>query len=95
MAIPNVSKEDKQYERGFLRDRCKPWLSNEVFHILLGQGLKTFFFLLHIEHCEVSEVCVDEENKVVTSPAFMYNGKFHEIQDGVSNMVNAVLNMLP
>jgi len=52
-------------------------------------------FGANIEHCEVSEVCVDEENKVVTSPAFMYNGKFHEIQDGVSNMVNAVLNMLP
>ena len=28
----------------------------------------------------VEEVCVDEENKIVTTPAYMYNGQFHEIQ---------------
>merc|ERR1719277_1218338 len=25
---------------------------------------------------------VDAENKIVTTPAYMFNGKFHEIQDG-------------
>ena len=43
---------------------------------------------------DVHEVCIDEKNKIITSPAFMYNGKFHEIQDGVSNMVNHLLKMI-
>jgi len=41
----------------------------------------------------VAEVEVDEANRLVTTPAFMYEGKFHEIQDGVSAMVKAVLKM--
>ena len=43
---------------------------------------------------EVSEVCVDEKHKLVTSPAFMYNGKFHEIQDGVSAMIQTLFKMM-
>lgn len=39
----------------------------------------------------VDEVEVDEVNNIVTSPAFMYNGKFHEIQDGVTAMVDALV----
>jgi len=39
----------------------------------------------------VDEVCVDAENKIVTTPAFMFNGKFHQIQDGVSSMINELL----
>ncbi|KAA0189615.1 hypothetical protein HAZT_HAZT007253 [Hyalella azteca] len=42
----------------------------------------------------VDEVLVDEKNKVVTTPAFMYEGKFHEIHDGVGKMVAAVLALL-
>lgn len=42
----------------------------------------------------VEEVCVDAENKIVTTPAFMYNGKFHEIQDGVGAMVGELLKMV-
>jgi enhancing lycopene biosynthesis protein 2 len=43
---------------------------------------------------EVGEVCVDEANKLVTTPAYM-NGtaKFHEVQDGVGNMVEQLLKM--
>ena len=29
---------------------------------------------------EVDEVCVDEKNRLVSTPAFMYDGKFHQIQ---------------
>lgn len=43
---------------------------------------------------DVSGVHVDEEHKIITSPAFMYNGKFHEIQDGVSAMIKTLLDML-
>jgi len=42
----------------------------------------------------VEEVCVDAQNKIVTTPAFMYNGKFHEIQDGVGAMVDELMKMV-
>ena len=42
----------------------------------------------------VEEVCVDAENKIVTTPAFMFNGKFHEIQDGVSSMINELIALV-
>ena len=48
----------------------------------------------NMEEKSVGEVCVDEENKIVTTPAFMYNGKFHEIQDGVSAMISALMKLL-
>ena len=47
-----------------------------------------------MEEKSVSEVCVDEENKIVTTPAFMYNGKFHEIQDGVSLMITELMKLV-
>ena len=43
--------------------------------------------------CGVTEVCVDETNKIFTTPAFMYEGGFHEIHDGINDMVNALLGM--
>jgi len=42
----------------------------------------------------VDEVVVDEQNKVVTSPAYMYEGQFHEIQDSVTNMIKALLTLI-
>ena len=51
-------------------------------------------FGANVVEAEVSEVIIDSDHKIVTSPAFMYNGKFHEIQDSVSNMVNAVLKLI-
>jgi len=42
---------------------------------------------------EVSEALVDESNKIVTTPAYMYNGKFHEIQDGVAKMITELVKM--
>ena len=47
-----------------------------------------------MEMKNVDEVCVDATNKIVTTPAYMYNGKFHEIQDGVTAMVNELLKMI-
>ena len=43
---------------------------------------------------DVSEVCVDADNKLVTTPAFMYNGAFHEIHDGVVKMVEKVIELI-
>jgi len=42
----------------------------------------------------VDEIHIDEENKVVTTPAYMCNTKVHEIHDGVGKMVKAVLDMI-
>ena len=46
-----------------------------------------------VVECGVDEVCVDETNKLFTTPAFMYEGAFHEIHDGVNKMVNLLLGM--
>ena len=39
------------------------------------------------------EAVIDESNKVVTSAAYMYNGKPHEVFDSVGNMIEAVLKL--
>jgi len=51
-------------------------------------------FGANMELKAVEEVCVDTQNKIVTTPAFMYNGKFHEIQDGVGSMITELMKML-
>jgi len=43
---------------------------------------------------EVNEVCVDEDNKIVTTPAYMCETEVHEIHDGVASMVGAVLKLI-
>ena len=50
--------------------------------------IKSAFF------ADVSDVCVDADNKLVTTPAFMYNGAFHEIHDGVVKMVEKVIELI-
>jgi enhancing lycopene biosynthesis protein 2 len=42
----------------------------------------------------VTDVCIDEENKLVSCPAFMYTmAKFHEIADGLAWMIEETLKM--
>ena len=41
----------------------------------------------------IDEAVVDAENKVVTSPAYMYEGQPHEVFDSVGKMVDAVVDM--
>jgi enhancing lycopene biosynthesis protein 2 len=36
-----------------------------------------------VEECEVDEVCVDKENKVVTTPAFMYDATFAQVGESI------------
>ncbi|XP_023349725.1 ES1 protein homolog, mitochondrial isoform X1 [Eurytemora carolleeae] len=42
----------------------------------------------------VDEVVTDEKNKVVSTPAFMFNGQFHQIQDGVTKMIDSLVKLL-
>ena len=46
------------------------------------------------EEKEYDGVCIDADKKIVTSPAYMYDGKPHEIQDSVDNMVKATLALI-
>lgn len=45
------------------------------------------------EKCEPHEKCIDKENKIVTSSAYMYAGLPHEIDDSVRAMVEGVLSL--
>ena len=37
----------------------------------------------NVVEATVADVVVDPDTKVITTPAYMYNGQYHEIQDGV------------
>ena len=50
-------------------------------------------FGANMVECGVDEVCIDEANKIVTTPAFMYEGEFHEVYDGINKMVNTLFGM--
>jgi enhancing lycopene biosynthesis protein 2 len=46
-------------------------------------------------NCPVGEIVVDEENKIVSTPAYMYgDAKLDEISSGISKLVQAVLKMI-
>ena len=47
----------------------------------------------HVE-MDVDQICIDEERKIVTTPAYMHDGEFHQIHDAIAEMVTAVLAML-
>jgi len=63
------------------------WPYQEAIEVARGLGG-------NMQEKNVGEVCVDTENKIVTTPAYMYSGKFHEIQDGVSSMINELIKLL-
>lgn len=43
---------------------------------------------------DVNEAYTDEKNKIVTTPAFMCETKFHEIFDGIGKMIDGVIKLL-
>lgn len=43
---------------------------------------------------DVNEIHVDEQNKVVTTPAFMCETNVHEVHDGIGKMIQAVVKMV-
>jgi len=51
-------------------------------------------FGAEVVEMNVDEVCVDEENKIVTSPAFMYEASFSEVFDGVSKMIESLVALI-
>lgn len=47
-----------------------------------------------VENQDVSGVCVDKDNLVVSTPAFMYNGEFHEVFDGIGKLIDFLDKLL-
>lgn len=48
----------------------------------------------HVVEKAVYETHIDEKNKIVTSPAFMYDGELFEAYDSAANMVREVLKLI-
>ncbi|CAF0791412.1 unnamed protein product [Adineta steineri] len=46
------------------------------------------------KECDVNEICVDEQHRLVTTPAFMKNAPFHEVFDGIGLMIEKVIQMI-
>ena len=44
--------------------------------------------------CKADEACIDKEHKIVSSSAYMYAGKPHEVDDSVKAMVDGVLSLM-
>ena len=45
------------------------------------------------EACGVAEISIDEQHKLVTTPAYMLAGRISEASSGISKLVETVLNM--
>lgn len=45
------------------------------------------------EPCSVTEVCIDAEHKVVSTPAYMFEAKPHEVFEGIGNLVKEVIGL--
>jgi enhancing lycopene biosynthesis protein 2 len=42
----------------------------------------------------VNEIAFDYKNLIVTIPAFMYEGQFHDIYNGIGNMIKKVVELI-
>jgi len=47
----------------------------------------------HVE-CDNKDIVVDEENKIVTCPAFMQDGKFYDVYVNIGMLVDKVVTMM-
>ncbi|CAF0766613.1 unnamed protein product [Didymodactylos carnosus] len=46
------------------------------------------------QECDVKEICVDEKHRFVTTPAFMKNAPFHEVYDGIGQMIAKLVELI-
>lgn len=60
---------------------------NQAAQVAAGFGCK-------VKTCAPTDVCVDTEHKVITTPAYMVATRISEIFDGASNLVAALAEML-
>ena len=48
----------------------------------------------HHRNCAVEDICVDEANKLVTTPAYMLANRIGEAVTGINKLVDKVLDMV-
>ncbi len=77
----------------------------EKFPLLLQSCCKLLYFI-HVKlMCyllssipnlqDVHSVCTDSTNRIVSTPAFMYDTReFHVIYDGIGNMISELLRLI-
>lgn len=46
------------------------------------------------KECPVTEFTIDVDNKIVTTPAYMYDAKPHEVYQGIHKLVDAVITLI-
>lgn len=49
--------------------------------------------MINLSDLQATDICVDAENRVVTTPAYMRNSPIHVVRDGINKMVEEVLKM--
>ena len=49
---------------------------------------------VHHQECSVTSFVVDQKNKIVSSPAYMYQAQISEVFQGIQKLVNAVIEMV-
>lgn len=73
-------------------------LGDENVHVTIGTDESTAQALesMGAKHvtCPVESCVVDEERKVVTTPAYMLAGRISEAASGIERLVNAVVDMV-
>lgn len=68
---------------------CKVTIGNDkdTAHVIEGLGCQH-------EVKSVTEVCIDNNKQIVTTPAYMYGeAPVHEVFDGIQKMVEETLNL--
>nr|BAN20916.1 unkown protein [Riptortus pedestris] len=69
------------------RDSCDKWPHRGAIDAARKLGAQ-------IEERDVNDYVFDEKNMVFSTPAFMYDGAFHEIDDGIGNMIKYMLTYI-
>jgi len=72
-------------------------LSDKKPKVTIGNDEKTASEIekcsaLHVE-CKVDEICIDEKNKIVTTPAYMLGPGIKEVASGIEKLVNEVIKL--
>lgn len=58
-------------------------------------GTKKTLEALGVKHldCTVQQICVDEEHRIVTTPAYMYDARISEVAAGIERATQALVRM--
>ncbi|KAL1122641.1 hypothetical protein AAG570_002968, partial [Ranatra chinensis] len=69
------------------RDLCEKWPYRDVIKQAKEMGAT-------LDDRDWNEVCFDKENMIFSTPAYMYEGLYHEIDDGIGILVKYIITVL-